>query len=452
MQVVWAPSSVYSSWHVAQTPTSVSPSIPSLSSQIQIPSLSSQIQIPRLGGENTRKQVEKHLLEDEIRRLRGKVASLTQEVKDHKRKLKKRKHYSDELLTTLSNLCDSLNDQEQIDAKKAIRDVLQQFGTEKEPMEDKKSEKKAKIAPGVPDPVSDPQELVLPHPDSSAQCKPSRFIFSVDKKPLKLLRVSVQQQYTLSKKETLDMTTEQKSKLMPATVRIMGSPDLDMVYFVAKDVCLLIHIRKGNVAKSISQFNETEKARMPVLCERSNGVVSTHVLTVLTVHGVIRLLKTSQSKHAPAVLKWIIGHIEVLTGKKLSQLGPPRVPSFSAASSSTSASTASSASSTTATNFSASSSSISLSSSSSSLSSSTSEEEPNRMLKKAFVQSMSPSARSLSIPFVPQTLVYPNVPTTLQSQTAQYASYPYLTTPYVVPYSCLPSPSRVYPSLGVQFS
>jgi len=147
MQVVWAPSSVYSSWHVAQTPTSVSPSIPSLSSQIQIPSLPSQIQIPRLGGENTRKQVEKHLLEDEIRRLRGKVASLTQEVKDHKRKLKKRKHYSDELLTTLSNLCDSLNDQEQIDPKKAIRDVLQQFGTEKEPTEDKKSEKKSEDCP-----------------------------------------------------------------------------------------------------------------------------------------------------------------------------------------------------------------------------------------------------------------------------------------------------------------
>jgi len=171
----------------------------------------------------------------------------------------------------------------------------------------------------------------------ASHCKPCRFIFSVDKKPLRLLRVSVQQQYTVSKKETLEMAPDQKSKLISATVRIMGTPDINNLYFVAKDVCLLIHIRKGNVAKSISQFNDNEKARMPVLCERSNGVVSTHVLTVLTVPGVIRLLTTSQSKHAPAVLKWITGHIEVITGSKVSSLtvsSPRPLPSSSSSSSS----------------------------------------------------------------------------------------------------------------------
>jgi len=241
------------------------------------------------------------------------------------------------------------------------------------------------------------------------------------------------------------MTPEQKSKLMPATVRIMGTADLDNLYFVAKDICLLIHIRKGNVAKSISQFNDTEKARMPVLCERSNGVVSTHVLTVLTVHGALRLLNTSQSKHAPAVLKWIQGHIEVLTGKKLSSLGPPRVPPISNVSSSSSPSSSPSSTITTSP-----ASNSSLSSSSSSLSSA--EEENSRMPKKAFVP-MSPSTRSVSMPFtsIQQNLLYPTVSVPTGSASSHY---PYLTTPsYIVPYSCLhssPSP-RVFP-LGVQFS
>lgn len=30
------------------------------------------------------------------------------------------------------------------------------------------------------------------------------------------------------------------------------------LWFVAKDICLLIHVRKGNVAKSVGQFAEAE--------------------------------------------------------------------------------------------------------------------------------------------------------------------------------------------------
>ena len=61
---------------------------------------------------------------------------------------------------------------------------------------------------------------------------------------------------------------------MGVPLRIMGGPHRQNLYFVAKDVCVLIHTRKGNVAKSIGQFSETQKARMPVLCVRGNGTVS----------------------------------------------------------------------------------------------------------------------------------------------------------------------------------
>jgi len=83
---------------------------------------------------------------------------------------------------------------------------------------------------------------------------------------------------------------------------------------VAKDVCILIHTRKGNVAKSIGQFTETQKARMPVLCVRGNGTVSTHILTVLTVEGVHRLLSASRSPLAPQVLRWITQQVEDICG------------------------------------------------------------------------------------------------------------------------------------------
>jgi len=148
--------------------------------------------------------------------------------------------------------------------------------------------------------------------------RPCRFIYSVDKRPLKILTVSVEQQFLVSKKESSSMSSEQKLKLITVSVRIMGTPQIENLFFVAKDLCLLIHIRKGNVAKSIGQFDDTQKARMPVLCERSNGVVSTHVLTVLTLSGAIRLLSTSHSKHAQGVMNWLIGNVEYITGTAIS--------------------------------------------------------------------------------------------------------------------------------------
>ena len=144
------------------------------------------------------------------------------------------------------------------------------------------------------------------------QCKPCPLVESINKKPLKVLYVNVQRQYTVSKKETVRMSKDDKERLVPVHVRIMGTPARGELYFVAKDVCLLIHTRKGNVAKSIGQFREDEKVRMSVVCPRSNGTVSTHILTALTVKGVKRLLTTSRSPLASHVLKWIMKQVDVI--------------------------------------------------------------------------------------------------------------------------------------------
>ena len=145
-------------------------------------------------------------------------------------------------------------------------------------------------------------------------CKPCRLITTLSKRPFRVLLVDVQRQYTMSKKETRRMTKEEKERLVSVPLRIMGTPNRNNLYFVAKDVCILIHTRKGNVAKSIGQFSEKQKARMPVLCVRSNGTVSTHILTVLTVEGVQRLLGASRSMLAPQVLTWILQQVDTICG------------------------------------------------------------------------------------------------------------------------------------------
>jgi prophage antirepressor-like protein len=148
-------------------------------------------------------------------------------------------------------------------------------------------------------------------------CRPCRFIWHVDKKPYKMLSAWIEYQYTVSKKETENMPQDQKERLVRVSVRVMGTPDPNNLYVVAKDVCLLIRIRKGNVAKAISQFDDAEKARMPVLCCRTNGVYSTHVLTVLTVRGVDRLLRTSQARRAQNVHEWIMNHLQSICSVRL---------------------------------------------------------------------------------------------------------------------------------------
>ena len=77
------------------------------------------------------------------------------------------------------------------------------------------------------------------------------------------------------------------------------------LYVVAKDICLLLHTRKGKVAKSIGQYSADEKCRMLVICPRSNGAGSTHELTVLSVLGVKRLLDHSRSSVVDSIRQWL---------------------------------------------------------------------------------------------------------------------------------------------------
>jgi len=114
------------------------------------------------------------------------------------------------------------------------------------------------------DPTQPINKLMYPEP-SARYCKPSRFVASVDSKPLKVLRYPVEAQYTMNKRECEKLTPEEKTTPVLVPVRIMGTPHPENIYAVAKDVCLLIHTRKGNVAKAVGQFDKTEKARMRVI-------------------------------------------------------------------------------------------------------------------------------------------------------------------------------------------
>ena len=134
--------------------------------------------------------------------------------------------------------------------------------------------------------------------------------------------MKVQQQYTLTRRQAKRMTAEEREKLVPVPVRIMGSlppagstPTVDpyaSLYLVARDVCQLIHLRQGSVSKVIHDFLPSERSRIPILCQRSTGAGCTQVLTVLTMDGVRRLLGNSQSPLAPHVLKWMTEQMELV--------------------------------------------------------------------------------------------------------------------------------------------
>ena len=87
---------------------------------------------------------------------------------------------------------------------------------------------------------------------------------TLSKAPFKILTVDVQRQYTMSKRETRRMSREEKERLVGVPLRIMGTPHLNNLYFVAKDVCILIHTRKGNVAKGTQPAPQRTQ-----LCHRS---------------------------------------------------------------------------------------------------------------------------------------------------------------------------------------
>ena len=137
-------------------------------------------------------------------------------------------------------------------------------------------------------------------------CLPCPLIHHINKTPIRVVDVHIEREYTLSKRDAAALSKDDRASLVKVGVRFLAnaSPSSE-VYVVAKDICLLIHTRKGNVAKSIGQFGPGEKARMAVICPRSDGTVSTHVLTVLSVSGVRRLLAGSRSRVVGKVRGWM---------------------------------------------------------------------------------------------------------------------------------------------------
>lgn len=143
-------------------------------------------------------------------------------------------------------------------------------------------------------------------------CKPAPRLHC-NPKPLKILQYPVERQYTLKKKVADALSPEARKSETMVPVRIMGSPHPDGMYVVAKDVCILLHTRKGNVAKSVAQYSPSQKARMQVLCPRSDGCVSTHTLLVLSVAGVQRLCRGSRCRRKTQVLDWLNAQFELIT-------------------------------------------------------------------------------------------------------------------------------------------
>ena len=163
-------------------------------------------------------------------------------------------------------------------------------------------------------------------------CLPCPTIKGLPLHPLQTLYLQVQKQYTVSVKqmESGHYTEAERESLVAVPVRILGSTDdLSRLYFVAKDVCLLAFIRKGNVAKSISQFAEHEKARIPIMCPRANGTSSLHLLTALSIEGVKRLMTSSRLNVAEDVLAFLMAHVDALIKNGVPP--PPIAPAAAAA-------------------------------------------------------------------------------------------------------------------------
>ena len=100
------------------------------------------------------------------------------------------------------------------------------------------------------------------------------------------------------------------SHTVTVNIRVMGGPSVSELYFVAADLSQLIHSRKSNIAKAVSVFSDSERARCSVICPRSNQTQSTHILTVLTMDGVTRLLQSSRAAIALPFLAWINAQVQ----------------------------------------------------------------------------------------------------------------------------------------------
>jgi prophage antirepressor-like protein len=152
----------------------------------------------------------------------------------------------------------------------------------------------------------------------------SRLITHISKKPTKVLEYRVLRSAIPGTQLGLEHTGPDDE--ICVRIRVMGGdipfypsyssnpnmPCRENLLFVAADISQLIHCRKSNIAKAVSLFTEQEKARMPIECPRSNGTLSTHILTVLTWAGVSHLLTSSRAPIAQPFFKWLTTQVDEL--------------------------------------------------------------------------------------------------------------------------------------------
>jgi hypothetical protein len=141
--------------------------------------------------------------------------------------------------------------------------------------------------------------------ESNRYCKPCNLIENQDSQfnPHLLLPLSVFKKFTVTKKEAQLWSEDEQNKLVQEKIRIMKC-NQNRFWIVAKDICLSLHIRSGNVAKTIGHYENSEKAQMKVRCPRRNGSTAVHVLIVLSFQGVSRLFQSSRNPKAPFIKQW----------------------------------------------------------------------------------------------------------------------------------------------------
>jgi hypothetical protein len=140
---------------------------------------------------------------------------------------------------------------------------------------------------------------------SNRYCKPCNLIENQDSQfnPHILLPLSVFKKFTVSKKEAQLWSEKEQNRLVQEKIRIMKC-NQNRFWIVAKDICLSLHIRSRNVAKTIGNYENSEKAQMKVRCPRRNGSTAVHVLIVLSFQGVSRLFQSSRNPKAPFIKQW----------------------------------------------------------------------------------------------------------------------------------------------------
>ena len=124
--------------------------------------------------------------------------------------------------------------------------------------------------------------------------------------PVEVFCVPIQKQYIITLRALRCLSKPQRESKVDTRVRVMGTRSRQKLYFVAKDMCPLIYLRKGSLSYATHGFTNDEKLLMPVMCSRRGLNVGVQVFTVLTIAGLKRLFRSSRCLIAMNILQWLL--------------------------------------------------------------------------------------------------------------------------------------------------